>query len=100
MGQPKQKDQYTEEEMRSEIITTVERMDKSFLRVVHSMLRTYVEENRSHESDVLDYEEAGMPVFREEFLNEAKAIVAGVKVGDFVTLGALDKQHKAWLDSK
>lgn len=96
MGQPQQKNHYTEEEMRSEIITTVEQMDKSFLRVVHSIMRTYAEENMLQESDIVDYDENGVPISRGEFLKEADSIREDVKKGNFVTLEELDKKHEAW----
>lgn len=61
--------------MRSEIIATVARLDKSFLRIVHSMLVTYNEEQEQSEDELVGHEIDGTPIHKEDFLETADNIV-------------------------
>ena len=49
-------------QLRTEINTYLDQIDSSFLRVVHSMLSTYVEEKNT----ILGYKTSGEPLLAEE----------------------------------
>jgi hypothetical protein len=97
MGQPQQKEVYTEEEMRSEIIATVARLDKSFLRVVHSMLSTYAEEQLEKDDLTVICEPDGTPVDVEKFEEEMQAAIDEPDEGNGTSVTDYKKKTEAWL---
>lgn len=83
--------------MRSEIIATVARLDKSFLRVVHSMLVTYNEEQELNEDELVGYEIDGTPIKKEDFLEEADRIVDEMENGKETPASEVYKKIESWL---
>ena len=108
MGQPQPKNHYTEEEMRREIIRTVARLDKSFLRVVHSMMRTYSEEiggdddtalTSGEDEQIIDYTIDGTPIRENEFFEAADKGVEKVLNGGGTPADEFFKKKEEWLKS-
>ncbi len=101
MGQPQQKNHYTEEEMRREIISTVARLDKSFLRVVHSMMRTYTEEQVEIEkvNSIVGYEADGTPITAQELADQAEIVEEEVKSGATTPAKEFFKETIEWLEN-
>ena len=82
-------------EIRAEIQSYLEQVkDESFLKVVHSMLGTYVQEQ---EREIIGYRTDTLkPVYKEGLVAELDAIVAKVKNGDYVTLEELEAEAENW----
>ena len=82
-------------QIRAEIQSYLEKVqDESFLKVVHSMLGTYVEEQ---EKEIIGYRtDTHEPVYREGLAEKFDAIVARVKEGGFITLEELEAESENW----
>lgn len=79
--------------IRSDIDKYLDKVDESFLKVVHSMLNTYLEQQEK----VIGYRiETGEPVYASEITDELDAILEEVEQGDYVKLEDLKAQSKAW----
>lgn len=98
MGQPQHKVVYTEEEMRREVIATVARVDKSFLRVVHSTLSTYAEEQLEEDDLTVICEPDGTPVDVEVFEKEMQQSIDDARKGDKISIEDYKKKTEAWLN--
>ena len=82
-------------EIRAEIQSYLEKVkDERFLKVVHSMLDTYVKEQ---ENEVVGYRASThQPVYKNELAAELDAAVAEVEAGDFMTLEELQAEVEKW----
>jgi hypothetical protein len=84
-------------ELRTEIddlLDKVQDQDESFLKVVHSMLSTYVKEQKD---PILGYETDGTPVTTSAFLAQADEAMAAVERGEYTTFAQLEKESEEWL---
>lgn len=82
-------------EIRAEIQSYLEQVkDESFLKVVHSMLGTYVQEN---EDPIIGYDIEGNPkrasVMQRVFDEEVRA---AREEGAFITIEDLEKEMETW----
>jgi hypothetical protein len=82
-------------EIRAEIQSYLDKVqDESFLKVVHSMLGTYVKEN---EDPIIGYDIEGNPkrasVMQRVFDEEVRA---AREEGAFITIEDLEKEMKTW----
>jgi hypothetical protein len=82
-------------EIRTEIQSYLEQVkDESFLKVVHSMLETYVHEQAK---EIIGYRtDTQEPVYKNELAAELDAAVAEVDAGDFITLEELEAEIAKW----
>jgi hypothetical protein len=82
-------------EIRAEINSYLEKVqDESFLKVVHSMLNTYLKE----QEDVIEgYDLEGNPKTANELMDKYEAGIAAVEAGDFITVEELREKSKEWL---
>lgn len=67
--------------------------DEHFLKVVHSMLATYVE---GAKDPIIGYELDGTPILASEAKAELIADVEAAKNGAYITLEDLKKEAKEW----
>lgn len=84
-------------EIRSEIDNLLDRVqdkNESFLKVVHSMLSTYVQEQ---EDPIIGYEVDGTAITVSTFLEQADKAMADVERGEYITLEELKKESEQWL---
>lgn len=85
-------------EIRAEIdnlLDKVQDKNESFLKVVHSMLSSYVQ---GQEDPVIGYETDGTPVTVSAFLEQADKAMAAVERGEYITLEQLKKESEEWLN--
>lgn len=85
-------------EIRAEIdslLDKVQGQNESFLKVVHSMLSTYVQ---GQEDPIIGYETDGTPVTASAFLEQADEAMAAVERGEYITLEELEKESEEWLN--
>jgi len=83
-------------EIRTEIdqlLNKIQSNNESFLKVVHSMLTTYVQE----QDPVIGYNAAGKPMYASVAKEEFKARHEAVDRGEFITLEELKKESETWL---
>jgi len=82
-------------EIRAEIHSYLEQVkDERFLKVVHSMLNTYVKEQ---ENEIVGYRTSTHePVYKNELAAELDSAVAEVEAGDFITLEELQAEIEKW----
>lgn len=69
--------------------------DERFLKVVHSMLNTYIKEQETE--PVVGYETDGTGVRASTFVEQADAAVAAARAGSGISAEELDKQSEQWL---
>lgn len=69
--------------------------DERFLKVVHSMLNTYIEEQET--DPIIGYEAEGTGVTASTFVEQADAAIAAAKAGSGISAEELDKQSEQWL---
>lgn len=69
--------------------------DERFLKVVHSMLNTYIKEQGG--DPVIGYEADGTGLTASVFIEQAEAAVAAAKGGSGISVEELDKQSEQWL---
>ena len=79
-------------QLRTEINTYLDQIDSSFLRVVHSMLSTYVEEKNT----ILGYKTSGEPLLAEEAKTVFKKRLEVMDEGDYLTVEELEKESETW----
>ncbi|MEM9887566.1 MAG: hypothetical protein AAF849_16850 [Bacteroidota bacterium] len=79
-------------QLRSEIDTYLDQIDGSFLKVVHSMLSTYVEEKAA----VIGYKTSGEPLLAEEAKTIFKQRLIKMDEGDYLTVDELEKESETW----
>ena len=83
--------------MRAEIQSYLEKVeDESFLKVVHSMLGTYVQEQ---EDPIEGYDLEGRPMRASELMDKYEAGIAAVKAGNYITVEELREKSNKWLSS-
>lgn len=81
-------------EIRAEINAYLEKVqDESFLKVVHSMLDTYVQEQ---EDPIIGYEIDGTPVRASAAREELLADVEAARNGEYITLEDFQKEVETW----
>jgi len=87
--------------MRKEIIAMVARLDKSFLRVVHSMMLTYTEEREELEKQgpVIDHTIDGTPIREKAFYEAADKEVEKVLAGGGTPAAEVFEKKEQWLKS-
>lgn len=68
--------------------------DERFLKVVHSMLDTYLKEG----DPIIGYEVDGTPITASTFLKQADESMAEVERGEYTTLEELEKESEEWLN--
>ena len=84
-------------EMRAEIQSYLEKVeDESFLKVVHSMLGTYVQEQ---EDPIEGYDLEGRPMRASELMDKYEAGIAAVKAGNYITVEELREKSNKWPSS-
>ena len=69
--------------------------EERFLKVVHSMLDTYIREQERE--PVVGYETDGSGVSASTFVEQAEAAVAAARAGSGISAEELDKQSEQWL---
>ena len=81
-------------EIRAEIQSYLEQVkDESFLKVVHSMLGTYIKEQ---EDPIIGYDVDGVPLYASVAKKLFKEQLEGVERGEFVTIEDLEKEMETW----
>lgn len=81
-------------EIRTEIHDYLDRVeDESFLKVVHSMLGTYMKEQAD---PIIGYEIDGTPVRASEARKQLLAEVEAAKRGEYTTLEDFKKEVENW----
>lgn len=80
-------------QLRTEIDNYLNQIDDSFLRVVHSMLTTYVEEK--HQA-VIGYDTKGQPLPADKAKILFRERLATMEKGDFITNEDLRKETETW----
>ena len=81
-------------EIRSEIQSYLDKVqDESFLKVVHSMLGTYIKEL---EDPIIGYDVDGVPLYASVAKKLFKEQLEGVERGEFVTIEDLEKEMETW----
>jgi len=81
-------------EIRSQIDGYLEELDESFLKVVHSMLSTYIKEQKEH---IIGYDVNGKPVTANAAKAQYEKDLQNVKKGRYVTLEDVREKSKQWL---
>jgi len=81
-------------EIRSQIDEYLEEIDESFLKAVHSMLATYVKEQKEH---IIGYDINGKPVTANKAKAQYEQDLKKVKNGKYVTLEDVREKSKQWL---
>jgi len=83
-------------EIRTEIKNYLEQIkDESFLKVVHSMLNTYV--NEQMEDPVVGYDMDGTPLYASEAKKLFEEDLKAVEQGEYITREDLRKEAATWL---
>lgn len=81
-------------EIKAEINLYLEKVkDETFLKVVHSMLDTYVKE---HEDPIIGYDIDGLPLYASVAKKRFKKQLEGVKRGEYITIEDLEKEMESW----
>lgn len=89
-------------ELRSKIDGFLNQVDDNFLKVVHAMLETYVEEKPKDEE--LTDEQIGaivaaadhQPMTKAELISEIEEGNAQIERGEFITIDELEKEMEQW----
>lgn len=81
-------------EIRSEIEVFLDQVDESFLKVVHSMLNTYVKEKL--EDPIIGYDVDGKPLHASVARKLFEKELEGVKEGKYMTIEDLEKESEKW----
>lgn len=80
------------EELKKELHNFIEKADHRFLKMVHSMAKSYEDE----EALVVGYEVDGTPITKGTLINEAREASAQVKSGNYITQEDMEKEVKNW----
>lgn len=80
-------------QLRAEIDSYLNQVDDSFLRVVHSMLTTYMEEK--HQA-VIGYDTNGKPLSADKAKALFKERLVAMEQGDFISNEELRKEAETW----
>jgi len=81
-------------EIRSQIDNYLEELDESFLKFVHSMLATYVTEQKEY---IIGYDINDKPVTANTAKAQYEKDLQQVKKGKYVTLEDVREKSKQWL---
>lgn len=82
-------------EIRSKVHQIIDRLDEGFLNVVHSMLDTYIQQQKA--DPVIGYDIDGTPKHSTVMETEMRLQVDAAKRGEFTTLENLRKESDEWL---
>jgi hypothetical protein len=66
--------------------------DETFLKVVHSMLNTYVQENQI----IVGYRPNNQSITQDELIEELLASEAAIERGEFLTIDQLIEESEKW----
>ena len=80
-------------ELRSRIDDFLNQVDENFLKVVHAMLETQIE---NQASQVVGYEPNGDPITLAQLKERVKQSEEDYKNGNYVTLEQLEKEMEQW----
>lgn len=81
-------------EIRTEVHKLIDRLDDSFLKVVHSMLDTYVQEQEKEQ--IVGYDIDGNPLYANEAKEEYLKRVSAMKSGQSTSIEDLKKEASKW----
>ena len=81
-------------EIRAEVHQIIDQLDDNFLKVVHSMLDTYVQQ--MEEDPIVGYDVDGRPLYASEAKEEYAKRVAAMKEGKSTTIEDLRKEASKW----
>jgi hypothetical protein len=80
-------------ELRSQVHHLIDDIDDSFLKVIYSMLETYVQEK---ENSIIGYDIAGKPISVKDAGVEYSKRNNNMKSGNFITLEELKREVSEW----
>ena len=80
-------------ELKIKINEYLDRVDSSFLNVIHAMLDAYVKENDS----IIGYDTKGKPLYASEAKRQFNKDLEAVERGEFVTIDELKVEAAEWL---
>jgi len=80
-------------QIKTEIHQIIDRLDESFLKVVHSMLDTYIQQQ---DDSVIGYDIEGNPVKADKAKEEYKARLDKIKKGKYSTIEQVAKESTEW----
>ena len=80
-------------ELRNRIDDFLNQVDENFLKVVHAMLETQVE---NQASQIVGYEPNGDPITLAQLKEKVKQGEKDYEDGNYVTLEQLDKEMEQW----
>ena len=83
-------------EIKTQIVQYLEKVDDSFLKAVHSMLKTYVKEQ---EETIIGYDIDGKLITASEARKQYAKDIKKVKEGKFSTIKKVRKKSEKWLKS-
>lgn len=85
-------------EMRANVHRLIDNLDESFLKVVHSMLDTYIKEQEEKANAIIGHEIDGTPITVSKFLKQADEAVKQAKKGTGIDIEELEKRSNLWLE--
>jgi len=80
-------------QIKSEIHQIVDRLDESFLKVVHSMLDTYIQQQ---DNLIIGYDLEGEPLNAGKAKKEYGKRLAKIKKGEFSTVDQVARESTEW----
>ncbi len=83
----------TRTELKAEVYQLIDRLDEPFLKVVHSMLDTYVQQQ---EDPIVGYDLEGQPLHANEANEVYGKRVAAMKAGQKTSIEDLQKEAATW----
>lgn len=79
-------------ELRTQIDGYLDQIDDHFLKVVHSMLSTYIEEQET----IIGYKASGEPLLAEEAKGIFRNRLKEMDEGDYLTVEELENESESW----
>lgn len=83
----------TSTELKAEVYQLIDRLDEPFLKVVHSMLDTYMQQQ---EDPIVGYDLEGQPLHANEASEVYGKRVAAMKAGQKTSIEDLQKEAATW----
>ena len=83
----------TSTELKAEVYQLIDRLDEPFLKVVHSMLGTYVQQQ---EDPIVGYDIDGTPRTASELTAILEAEIEAVQRGEYVTIEEFQETSAQW----
>ena len=80
-------------QIRSEIHQIIDQLDESFLKVVHSMLGTYVEQKKD---EIIGYDGNENPLYASIAKKEYEQRIARMNAGDFTMIEEVKNESAEW----